>query len=294
MALAAPVLRYLPKEIHGKQVLFQEAPDIYRVDLSFAFGDGTAGIVYRASRNMEDRDPIRAAIHGETIPGREDGGWIEVEIVDSARLERDTPTLEWTDLSSFARPMDGVPCWTRVSGCGSPECNGMYRPDGMMNGRPRYQSEHSLKTINYTSGWWLLAESYKGESWYAVHSRSATPPTAGWICGHRGLAPLPEVEEAEMRELKTREPETRDPEAPPIDGSPVSVSAHGAQAEDPYATARAWPPPDSAPVESRVGRASHLQTSRPEGEFDPELRLIANPTPREPGALCCCGIGRNR
>merc|ERR1712046_72049 len=129
-----------------------------------------------------------------------------------------------------------------------------------MNGRPRYRSEQSSKTINYTSGWWLLAENYKGESWYAAHSKSATPPLAGWICGHRGAAPLPKVDTQEVT-------------APVID--------HAKQAEDPYSTARVQPLQAnsvSASDSARVGRASH---QRQDAEIDPALGPIVNPTPRE-------------
>lgn len=269
-----PIIRYLPKFLNGQQVMFQEAPDIFRVDLSKAFNDGTVGIVYRRSPNMDDRDPDRGAIDGETIPGREVQGWIQVEIVSSGRYAAENAALGKPDFSNFLLAGEGAPCWIQVTECGSTECQGVYKPDGMMNGRTRYRCEQSGKTINYTSGWWLLAESYRGESWYAVHSKSAVPPGVGWICGHRGLAPLPTVV---VDEVKAQQPP-----------------------EDPYSTARVGQTPLDAAVAAKVPeldvgrppRASQIrQDPNDPATADP---LVPTPTPREPGGFCWCGLNRSK
>eukprot|EP00930_Biecheleria_cincta_P069655 TRINITY_DN5736_c0_g1_i1.p1 TRINITY_DN5736_c0_g1~~TRINITY_DN5736_c0_g1_i1.p1 ORF type:complete len:527 (-),score=107.04 TRINITY_DN5736_c0_g1_i1:126-1706(-) len=86
--------RYLPKFINGVPVLVMEAPNVYRVD-NGRLRARSAGLGYRLSRCMGDKDASSTAKWGSLVRGTDAGdGWIRCQIQD------------WTSVDNFRKFTD--------------------------------------------------------------------------------------------------------------------------------------------------------------------------------------------
>lgn len=87
--------RYLPKFVNGVPVLVTEAPNVYRVDNSRLMAR-SAGLGYRLSRSIADKDASSTAKWGSLVSGTDAGdGWIRCQIQD------------WISVNSFRKLTDG-------------------------------------------------------------------------------------------------------------------------------------------------------------------------------------------
>eukprot|EP00930_Biecheleria_cincta_P088386 TRINITY_DN77613_c0_g1_i1.p1 TRINITY_DN77613_c0_g1~~TRINITY_DN77613_c0_g1_i1.p1 ORF type:complete len:307 (+),score=47.15 TRINITY_DN77613_c0_g1_i1:62-982(+) len=83
-----------------------------------------------------------------------------------------------------------------VTGCGVPEFNGEYVPDGEKNGKTRYKINNgSNKTINLWRTSWYLSEDYAGSCYekQAEDSSSCVPPRGLWTVAKKGVPPAPTI-----------------------------------------------------------------------------------------------------
>lgn len=79
------VTRYLPKKARGVAVMVHVGGDEWRVDNS-VLQSSAAGLAYRRSKDMNDKDGIRIATYGTTVHGIDDGDWIRVELSENQEV----------------------------------------------------------------------------------------------------------------------------------------------------------------------------------------------------------------
>ncbi|CAK0817589.1 unnamed protein product, partial [Prorocentrum cordatum] len=193
----AAALRRHPSEVFA----LAEAGLFTSLAASLADDRGARGLALDLGAWLAAAPPTRADV-GPTLVETEEGTWAEAHVVSE---EADDFGGTWTDEKEpgrWIRSIEGDTIYPavvgaeargaavlEVSGCGIPEFNGQYVPDGTKNNRTKFRKAcEGLQTCNYSDGSWYLCHNHSG-SWYECRDSSAysaTPPSSGWVVGERG------------------------------------------------------------------------------------------------------------